>query len=246
MADKTFSNTRTKATWKPRVGDEDLPFYERGEEGDAYLGLGDETPAFLSDPGRNPVFNLPYSNAGRAKAGESDFARSDGSPEKPARSGDRPKDCPKTAALGCDGASSNDSSNDDPEKTDGDEVLHRVQLLGLEDLPEGVLLDYSIVGGYNNNAVELSWRIDEDAYALQWAALKTFTGMQLKYVTPKKRSPLIFALADEDAYVYCDESPCLECIFMCKRGFVLYARIRGLGIVKIPLTRASAYWESRG
>lgn len=238
MADKTFSNTRTKATWKPRVGDEDLPFYERGEGSDTYLGLGDETPAFLSDPGRNPVFNLPYASAGRAKADEDESARSDGSLENPARSSGGPE----TARPGCEGA----SSNDDPGETGDDEALCRAQLLDLEDVPEGVFLDYSIVGGYNNNAVEFSWRIDDPAYSLQWAALKTFTGMQLKYVTPKKRSPLIFALADEDAYVYCDESPCLECIFMCKRGFVLYARINGLGIVKIPLTRASAYWESRG
>lgn len=228
MADKTFSNTRTKATWKPRVGDEDLPFYERGKGCDAYLGLGDETPAFLSDLGRNPVFNLPYANAGQAKTGEDGSAWPDDNPENP--------------ALGREAT----SLNGDPEEAGNNEALSRVQLLGLEDVPEGVFLDYSIVGGYNNNAVELSWRIDDPAYSLQWAALKTFTGMQLKYVTPKKRSPLIFALADEDAYVYCDESPCLECVFMCKRGFVLYARINGLGIVKIPLTRASAYWESRG
>lgn len=237
MADKTFSNTRTKATWKPRVSDEDLPFYERGEGRDTYLGLGDETPAFLSDPGRNPVFNLPYANAGRAKTSEDDSARSNDGPGNPVWSDGGTE----SSALGREDA----PSNDDSDEAEGDEALHRVQLLGLEDLPEGVFLDYSIVGGYNNNAVELSWRIDDPAYSLQWAALKTFTGMQLKYVTPKKRSPLIFALADEDAYVYCDESPCLECIFMCKRGFVLYARISGLGIVKIPLTRASAYWESR-
>ena len=57
---------------------------------------------------------------------------------------------------------------------------------------------------------------------------------------PKKRSPLVFALADEDAYAYCDEDPCLECIFMCKRGFVFLAYVEGFGLVRLPLERAVA------
>lgn len=199
MSLKEFSNTRTKATWKPRVNEDDLPLYECADSHLTFLGLGDETPSFLSEPGRNPVFNLPYSKA-----------------------------------AGCVGEDGEKLSNTAP-----------ARLIRLEELPEGVFLDYSIVGGYNNNAIEVKWVIDNPSYSLQWVALKTFTGMQVKYVTPKKRSPLIFALADEDAYVYCDESPCLECIFMCKRGFVLYAHVNGLGTVKLPLTRASAYWESR-
>lgn len=196
MSAKTFSNTRTKATWKPRVNEADLPFYELSGSQESFLWLGDETPSSLSDPGRNPVFNLPYA----------------------------PKNDNQRSALG---------------------PIEPTVLLELEDLPEGISLNYTIVGGYNNNAIEVSWSVDDPAYRLHWVALKTFTGMQLKYVTPKKRSPLIFALADEDAYVYCDESPCLECVFMCKRGFALYAHISGLGTVKLPLTRASAYWESR-
>ena len=106
------------------------------------------------------------------------------------------------------------------------------------ELPPGIVLDYAIVGGYNNNAVKLVWDIDRPGCSLAWAALKTFTGVQLSYVMPKKRSPLVFALADEDAYAYCDEDPCLECIFMCKRGFVFLAYVEGFGLV--PLERAGA------
>lgn len=133
-------------------------------------------------------------------------------------------------------------------------------------LPNDIELDYRILGGYNNNVVECSWRITSDRYDIAWAALKTFTGTQMKYVLPGKRPPLLFALADEDAYVYCDESPCLECTFMCKRGFVLYVGITDLRtsranplsqtqnedrfpltsfIASMPMTRMSPYWESR-
>lgn len=236
MASKTFSNTRTKATWKPRVNEDDLPFYEREDSREAFLGLGDETPAFLSDPGRNPVFNLPYADAGPDKK--------DARRPKP-ECGEDPRNGSAVPPKEGSAASADEGCAGESHAAESGGTLQRVQLLGLDELPDGVFFDYSIVGGYNNNAVELSWRIDDAAYSLQWAALKTFTGMQLKYVTPKKRSPLIFALADEDAYVYCDESPCLECVFMCKRGFVLYAHVNGLGTAKIPLTRASAYWESR-
>lgn len=196
MSLRKFSNTRTKATWKPRVQDADLAFAVCSERDSIYLGVGNGERTFLSDPGRNPVFNLPYANLNEG----ADF---------------------------------------------GGDVFEAPSFLGVEDLPAGTSFDYAIVGGYNNNAIEFSWRTDDSALVPSWVALKTFTGFQVKYLTPKKRSPIIFALADEDAYVYCDESPCLECIFMCKRGFALYACIDDLGIVRIPLERASAHWESR-
>lgn len=186
MAEKTYSITRTKATWKPRVTSADLPFFLQGES--TLLGMAGPSPASFSDPGRNPIAELPYADA---------------------------------AAEGAQG------------------------LMQPEDLPAGMSFDYAILGGYNNNAVKISWSIADERYKLSWVALKTFTGFQVKYVLPKKRSPLVFALADEDAYVYCDESPCLECVFMCKRGFVAYACVENLGIVRLPLERASAHWESR-
>ncbi len=122
------------------------------------------------------------------------------------------------------------------------ETLEPVVLRGVDELPEGLQIDYRILGGFNNNTISFEWTIKPpaDGYEIEWVVLKTFTGAQLKYISPKKRSPLLFALADEDAYAYCDEDVCLECIFMCKRGFVLYAAIRDWGIVKLPLERAVA------
>ena len=84
------------------------------------------------------------------------------------------------------------------------------------------------------------WKIaDKTKYQITWVALKTFTGMQLKYVMPKKFPPLLFALADEDAFAYCNKIPCEECAFRCKSGFVFYANIKGLGIVRMSMDRIS-------
>lgn len=113
-------------------------------------------------------------------------------------------------------------------------------LLDVRDLPAGFALDYTIVGGYDANAVQVSWMLppapDGTAQQPQWVMLKTFTGLQVKYPLPGKRAPIVFALADEDAYVYCDEPRCRECTFRCKQGFVLYVALADVGIVKMPLS----------
>lgn len=217
MIEQKYSITRTRATWKPRVTESDLPFYRCADCGAVYQGISQCDRTVLTGTGRTLVAELPYS-----------------------RSMQQATSC-------CCGA-----------------TMERMPFVELEDLPEGMELDYRLLGGFNSNAVECSWRFSDEGFALAWVALKTFTGSQLKYVLPKKRSPLLFALADEDAYVYCDESPCLECTFMCKRGFVLYAGVEDRHnstqkdgcaesdespltsfVVKFPLTRMSPYWESR-
>lgn len=218
MSERTYSITRTRATWKPRVTDDDLPFYRCSSCGRVYQGVTGRRPAVFTGTGRTLVAEPPYARDMQ---------------EAPACCG---------------------------------QAMERIGFVELDEMPEGVRLDYRILGGYNSNAVECSWSITDERYSVVWAALKTFTGTQMKYVLPKKRSPLLFAMADEDAYVYCDESPCLECTFMCKRGFVLYVGIADAEqgahawtahdeqeadapltsfIARMPLTRMSPYWESR-
>lgn len=109
---------------------------------------------------------------------------------------------------------------------------------------EQVNLTYQITGGYNDNAVRVSWRTESKDCTPQWIYLKTFTGGYLKYVTETKRSPMVFALADTDAFAYCDEDPCLECVFRCKRGFVIYVYAGAAGLVEIPLDKMTAHWQS--
>ncbi len=208
MTERKYSITRTRATWKPRVTDSDLPFFRCSACGRVYQGIAGCEPAVMTGTGRTLVAEPPYA-----------------------------RDMQETPS--CCG-----------------QPMERLEFVELESLPEGLELDYRILGGYNSNAVECSWRIMDDRYSLAWVALKTFTGTQMKYVLPKKRSPLLFALADEDAYVYCDESPCLECTFMCKRGFVLYAGVRDAAqgdnapltsfVARIPLTRMNPYYEKKG
>lgn len=112
------------------------------------------------------------------------------------------------------------------------------------EVAEEILIDYKIIGGYNDNVVEVYWKTKSDDVLVEWVYLKTFTGGQLKYVNNIKKSSSIFAMADEDAYVYCDENPCLECTFRCKRGFEIYVYIKEKGLVKIPLERMHANWHS--
>jgi hypothetical protein len=112
------------------------------------------------------------------------------------------------------------------------------------ELSNEISIDYKITGGYNENTVEVLWKIKGENISVEWIYLKTFTGGQLKYVTNTKKASFRFAMADEDAYVYCDENPCLECVFQCKRGFEIYVHINGNELIKIPLERMHSNWQS--
>ena len=92
--------------------------------------------------------------------------------------------------------------------------------------------------------MKVSWKFIDPGQELEWLYLKTYTGGYMKYIIPGKRPPVVFALADEDAFCYCDEDPCLECTFWCKRGFIIYGYVKGLGLIEAPLDKASAYWQS--
>lgn len=105
-----------------------------------------------------------------------------------------------------------------------------------------ISIDYKITGGYNENAIEVFWKIKREDISVEWIYIKTFTGGQIKYVTKQKKASFTFALADEDAYVYCDKNPCLECTFLCKRGFEIYVHINKNIIIKIPLERMHSNW----
>ncbi|MDO4443368.1 MAG: hypothetical protein Q4B69_05775 [Slackia sp.] len=189
MIKQEYSKTRTRATWKPRVTAEDLPFFEDEASHTMFLGIAGATDVYQTGTGRTLVAELPYAHL---------------EPEV---------------------------ENARPEK---------IELIDEENLPEEITMTYRIDGGFNNNCILFSWSIAQDApYELSWVALKTFTGMQMKYVLPKKRSPLVFALADEDAFAYCNKIPCEECAFRCKSGFAIYACFKGLGIVRMTLDRIS-------
>jgi hypothetical protein len=185
---KEFSITRTRASFKPRVSEEDIPFFN-DEAGNILVGLSGDAGVELTDRPPIECRHLPYANLNAGESG---------------------------AGAGC----------------------AQAKLLTEADLPEKMELDYQINGGFNNNCIIVTWD-DTPEHKLEWVLMKTFTGTQMKYALPKKRNRMVFALADEDAFVYCNKEPCVECGFRCKNGFVLYASFKGLGVVRKPVERIS-------
>lgn len=121
--------------------------------------------------------------------------------------------------------------------------MERLKALQLEDVSPEISIDYKIVGGFNQSAVQVFWEIGQLEDKPEWVLLKTFTGSYLKYVTAKKRPPMVFPLADEDAYVYCNRSNCQECVFRCKRGFIIYLYMKTRGLLEVPLEKMSDYFK---
>lgn len=137
-------------------------------------------------------------------------------------------------------------------------------LIPSEKAAEAMGLSYEITGGYNDNAVRVYWKppakgvsssVSPLSPALlpaasagglkpRWIYLKTFTGGYLKYTGEQKKPPLVFALADTDAFAYCDEDPCLECVFRCKRGFMIYGYSEEAGLAELPLDKMHAQWQT--
>ncbi len=122
------------------------------------------------------------------------------------------------------------------------EPMETLKPMQLEDVRPEIDVDYKIVGGHNQNAVQVFWNTKQPEDHPEWFLLKTFTGGYIKYVTSKKQPPIVFPLADEDAYVYCDENPCLQCVFRCKRGFIIYTYIKSRGLLEVPLDKMSAQY----
>lgn len=123
------------------------------------------------------------------------------------------------------------------------EEANRLVPKDISGLPVGYSIDYKIRGGYNDNTVIVQIKSDRKENEPAWICLKTFTGAYTKYVQGKKE--IRFALADLDAFVYCDKEPCLECTFRCKRGFSIFVYNENIGLYEIPMDKFSPYWESR-
>lgn len=122
--------------------------------------------------------------------------------------------------------------------------VKRLECSDTQAASDSIKINYQITGGYNDNAVRVFWKAEKAEYNPEWIYLKTFTGGYLKYVAESKRAPMVFALADTDAFAYCDEDPCLECVFRCKRGFIIYVYSKSAGLIEVPLDRMTAHWQS--
>lgn len=125
------------------------------------------------------------------------------------------------------------------------QTMEELILHSAEAFEPDIQLSYQIIGSVNENAIKVSWNCENFNEKPAWIWLRTFTGGQLKYTTKEKRPPMLFGLADEDAYVYCDKDPCVECTFRCKRGFGLYFYFEKRGLIYLPLERMCARQQSK-
>lgn len=111
--------------------------------------------------------------------------------------------------------------------------MEAVSFVPNEELDRSLQLDYKIRGSLNNNCIVVTW----GKVKPEWILLESFRGSQFFYVENSFKE--VFALAGTDAYAYCDKDPCAECSFRCKRGFIIYALMPGIGIVKREVDRIS-------
>lgn len=113
------------------------------------------------------------------------------------------------------------------------------EMTPLEPMPAGDELQYEIFGGFNNNAIRAIWL----GQTPQWILLQTYTGASLKQIPPAKKSPALFPLADEDAYVYCDREQCVKCLYCCKKSCSLFYYFGSDLLFKLPLDQVSQYFR---
>lgn len=94
-------------------------------------------------------------------------------------------------------------------------------------------IKYSIVGGQNNHCFDV-WVEGAEAgqHDIEWIYIRSVTGGQLKIIKPDKDAHVLFAMAEDDAYMFCTNDPCLLCSFGCKLGFEFYVYSRSEGLLK--------------
>ena len=166
-----LSPTRTRATWKPRIGDEDVPLFTCATCGRTYVGLGSAPAQIMTDQWRSVIMQPPYAQVGQPTCC--------GQPVQPT-------------------------------------TLRSTRATAV-----GYTIDF--LGGMDNNRLVLSWTAE--ASEPRCIVVKTLTGIMQRLLSPCETAQrhAVFALADEDAYCYCDLDPCEHCVANCKRGFVIYA-----------------------
>ena len=92
-------------------------------------------------------------------------------------------------------------------------------------------MKFCIFGGFSHNAVRVEVGDGRhpmtEGHHIEWIFLHSFQGGQMKYLPLRGESAALFAMANEDAFVFCDRDVCRmgweHCLFQCKRGHTAYA-----------------------
>ena len=92
---------------------------------------------------------------------------------------------------------------------------------------------YSIVGGPDHHCFDV-WVDGAEAgeHDIEWIYIRSVMGGQMKIIRPERDAHVLFAMAEDDAYMFCTNDPCIMCSFGCKIGFEFYAYSRSEGLLK--------------
>lgn len=94
-------------------------------------------------------------------------------------------------------------------------------------------LRYSIVGGKDHHCFDV-WveGAEADKHDIEWIYIRSVMGGQIKMIKPERDAHVLFAMAEDDAYMFCTNDPCIMCSFGCKLGFEFYAYSKSEGLLK--------------
>lgn len=120
------------------------------------------------------------------------------------------------------------------------EILHALSAHSASDaLAEQHLPTMTISGGFESNTLTVNVGAPphpmSTEHHLEWIYIYTFQGGQFQFLRPGALPEATFALAGNDAYVYCDRPVCKgnRCKFNCKRGFTAYSWCNQHGLWKL-------------
>ncbi len=92
---------------------------------------------------------------------------------------------------------------------------------------------YAFVGGKDQHAVKV--HIDganAGEHDIKWIYVRSYTGGQIRFIKPDQDAHALLAMAEDDAYMFCQNDPCIECAFACKVGFEIFAYSESEGLLK--------------
>ncbi len=94
-------------------------------------------------------------------------------------------------------------------------------------------IHYAFVGGKNHHSVDVQVEGAEAGHHdIRWIYVKSYTGGQIRFIQPEEEARALLAMAEDDAYMFCQNDPCIECAFACKVGFEIYAYSESEGLLK--------------
>lgn len=95
-------------------------------------------------------------------------------------------------------------------------------------------IDYARRGAKNHGVitVKVTDQAGEVVDDVLWIVLRGYTGNQIRTFYEGRKAETVFALAEEDAFMFCTADPCLECHFACLVGIEIYAYSKSQGLIR--------------